>query len=276
MIFNGPPLFSPVEDRGPRTGGFPNVCCIDQIKTHREGRFWFDLSYDATWMHRQMLRIQFCYLFVFCWKVLPWDLVYKMAESKTRDTLHTVCCHVGTIICSHNTETQLHSLQTSGKFLDLYRTGGPVTTWKIQVLLVLQNFYRTSFFSTFRVPIEGLPTGYFLPDRTSTTTVFIGPPLFSPLEDRGPVDFPMSVVDVTSAQMVIHCFVYYLCRKQHIIVWHNFYRWWLGLSLTCDMKYDSEIRHANFLWGKSQYFSSYLITERSEAFNPVTLRGAWD
>ena len=33
--------------------------------------------------------------------------------------------------------------QTSGKLLDLYRTGGPVTTWKIQVLLVLQNFYRT-------------------------------------------------------------------------------------------------------------------------------------
>ena len=28
-----------------------------------------------------------------------------------------------------------------------------------------------------------------------------------------------------------------------------------------------------FLWGKSYYFSSYLIIERSEAFNPVTLRG---
>ena len=33
--------------------------------------------------------------------------------------------------------------QTSEKLLNLYRTGGPATTWKIQVLLVLQNFYRT-------------------------------------------------------------------------------------------------------------------------------------
>ena len=32
--------------------------------------------------------------------------------------------------------------QTSGKLLDLYRTGGLVTTWKIQVLLVFQNFYK--------------------------------------------------------------------------------------------------------------------------------------
>ena len=31
-----------------------------------------------------------------------------------------------------------------------------------------------------------------------------------------------------------------------------------------------------FLLGKIQYFSSYLIIERSEAFNPVSLRGAWD
>ena len=42
--------------------------------------------------------------------------------------------------------------------------------------------------------MEGLPTRFFLPDRrTSTIKVFIGPPLFSPVEDRGPVDFPMSV-----------------------------------------------------------------------------------
>ena len=26
---------------------------------------------------------------------------------------------------------------------NLYQTGGPVTTWKIQVLQVLQKFYRT-------------------------------------------------------------------------------------------------------------------------------------
>ena len=35
----------------------------------------------------------------------------------------------------------------------------------------------------------------FLPDRrTGTTIVFIGPPLFSLVEDQGAVDFPMSVV----------------------------------------------------------------------------------
>ena len=87
-------------------------------------------------------------------------------------------------------------MQTSGKLLDLYRTGGPVTTWKIQVLQVLQHFYRTSFFSKIRVPIEGLPTRFFLPDRrTGTAMVFNSPPLFSPVEDRGPVNFPMSVCD---------------------------------------------------------------------------------
>ena len=61
--------------------------CTDQVKTHQEVRFWFDLSYDATKVHGQMLRIKFCcFLFVFCRKVLPWDRVYKMARSKTRDT----------------------------------------------------------------------------------------------------------------------------------------------------------------------------------------------
>ena len=61
--------------------------CTDQVKTHREVRFWFDVSYDATKVHWQMLRMKFCYfLFVFCGKVLPWDLVYKMAGPKTRDT----------------------------------------------------------------------------------------------------------------------------------------------------------------------------------------------
>ena len=61
--------------------------CIDQAKTQREVRFWFDLSYDATTVHGQMLRIKFCcFLFVSCRKVLPWDRVYKMARPKTRDT----------------------------------------------------------------------------------------------------------------------------------------------------------------------------------------------
>ena len=133
--------------------------CIDQAKTHREFRFWYDLSYDATIVHWQMSKIKLCcFLFVFCRKVLPWDVVYKMAVPKTRDTWRTAYCDVR-IMCAHNTAT--HD-------------------------------------------------------------------------------------DVTSAHMVIHCFVCYLCRKWHIIVWHNLYRGRLGLLLTCDMKCDSEIRHANF------------------------------
>ena len=43
--------------------------CTDQVKTHREVRFWFDLSYNAMEVHGQMLRIKFCsFLFVFCRK----------------------------------------------------------------------------------------------------------------------------------------------------------------------------------------------------------------
>ena len=61
--------------------------CIDQAKTHREGRFWFDVSYDVTGVHRQMLRIKFCwFLFVFCRKLSHWDLVYKMAGCAARVT----------------------------------------------------------------------------------------------------------------------------------------------------------------------------------------------
>ena len=61
--------------------------CTDQAKTHREGRFWFDLSYDVTGVHRQMLRIKFCwFLFVFCRKLSHWDLVYKMAGCAARVT----------------------------------------------------------------------------------------------------------------------------------------------------------------------------------------------
>ena len=53
--------------------------------------------------------------------------------------------------------------QTSWKLLDLYRTGELVTTWKIQVLLVLQNFYRAYFFSTLDTLWQVLPTdSYFL------------------------------------------------------------------------------------------------------------------
>ena len=61
--------------------------CTDQAKTHREGRFWFDLSYDVTGVHRQMLRIKFCwFLFVFWRKLSHWDLVYKMAGCAARVT----------------------------------------------------------------------------------------------------------------------------------------------------------------------------------------------
>ena len=46
--------------------------------------------------------------------------------------------------------------QASGKLLDLYWTIGPVTTRKIQVLLVLQNFYKASFFQHYS-PHRGAP-----------------------------------------------------------------------------------------------------------------------
>ena len=49
--------------------------------------------------------------------------------------------------------------QTSGKLLDLYWTGGPVTTWKIQVLLVLQNFYRTYSFNVFYIKKNSVRSG---------------------------------------------------------------------------------------------------------------------
>ena len=63
----------------------------------------------------------------------------------------------------------------------VYRTGGPITTWKIQVLLVLQNFYRTYVFFSIRITIEGLPTAIFFTGQEdhhnkgfhlSPTTVF--------------------------------------------------------------------------------------------------------
>ena len=56
------------------------------------------------------------------------------------------------------------------------------------------KFLQDLIFFNIRILIEGLPTGIFLTDRrTGTIRVFFGPPLFSPVEDRGPVDFPMSV-----------------------------------------------------------------------------------
>ena len=51
--------------------------------------------------------------------------------------------------------------------------------------------------------------------------------------------------------------------------------WRLRLSMTWgrDMKCFRDYA-CLFLWGKSQYFSSYLIIEHSGAFHPVTLWGA--
>ena len=160
--------------------------CTDQVKTHREVRFWFDLSYDATKVHGQMLRIKFCsFLFVFCRKVLPWDGVYKMARPKTRDTKRTAYCDVG-IICAHNTTT-----------------------------------------------------------RDNVTSAHYGNPLFCLL----------------SLPKVTH-----YCLAQLVQ---------MAIGIVIDLWYEMWFRDSacKFLLGKSQYFSSYLIIERSEAFNPVTLRG---
>ena len=38
--------------------------------------------------------------------------------------------------------------------------------------------------------------------------------------------------EVTSVQWTIQCVVQYVCRKWHVVFWHNFYRWRLWLSLT--------------------------------------------
>ena len=52
----------------------------------------------------------------------------------------------------------------------------------------------------------------------------------------------------------------------------------MAIGIVTDLWYEMWFRDSacNFLWGKIQYFSSYLIIERWEAFNPVTLQGAWD
>ena len=49
----------------------------------------------------------------------------------------------------------------------------------------------------------------------------------------------------------------------------------MAIEVVTDMRYELWFWDyaCQFLWGKSQYFSSYLIIERSEAFNPVTTRG---
>ena len=111
--------------------------CTDQANTHREVRLWFGLSYDTMRVHRQTLRIKFCcFLFVFFRKVLPWDLVYKMATPKTCATWRTAYCDVG-IICAHITATHVDvtSAPTTIHCLLQYLC----RKWHI---IVWYNFYR--------------------------------------------------------------------------------------------------------------------------------------
>ena len=112
-------------------------CCTDQAKTNREIRFWSDLSYDATRVYRQMLRITFCcFLFIFCRKVLPSDLVYKIMGFKTRATWRTRYCDVG-IIWAHNTTLRVDvtSAQTIIYCLLQYLC-------QTRHIIVCYNFYR--------------------------------------------------------------------------------------------------------------------------------------
>ena len=63
---------------------------------------------------------------------------------------------------------------------------------------------------------RGAPQRNFLLDRrTGTIMIFIGPPPFSPVEDRGPVDFPMS--DRCPFNSGISC--------KKIAVWGIHYQW---------------------------------------------------
>ena len=56
------------------------------------------------------------------------------------------------------------------------------------------SFTGPNFFFNIRFYMEGFHTRILLPDsRSVTIRVFIGPPLFSLVDDRGPVDFAMSI-----------------------------------------------------------------------------------
>ena len=56
------------------------------------------------------------------------------------------------------------------------------------------KFLQDLSFFNIRILIEWLPTAFFFTGQEDQHNKgFIGPPLFSPVEDRGPVDFPMSV-----------------------------------------------------------------------------------
>ena len=49
----------------------------------------------------------------------------------------------------------------------------------------------------------------------------------------------------------------------------------MTIGIVTDLWYETwfQDKACKFLWGKSRYFPCYLIIERSEAFNPVTLPG---
>ena len=57
----------------------------------------------------------------------------------------------------------------------------------------LPKLLHDLIFFNIRIATEGLHTGFLLDRRTGTIRVFISPPLFSPVKDRGLMDFPMSV-----------------------------------------------------------------------------------
>ena len=74
------------------------------------------------------------------------------------------------------------NFQTSGKLLDLYRTRGPVATWKIPSFTGPPKLLQDLNFFNIRVPIEGLPTGIFITGQEDrhgkgfywSSTVFTG------------------------------------------------------------------------------------------------------
>ena len=74
-------------------------------------------------------------------------------------------------------------------------TGLPKLLQDLPVILFFQH----------KSPHRGAPYRNFLPDmRTGTTRVFMGPPLFLLVEDRGLVDFPMSASSLAFKHSTLH------------------------------------------------------------------------
>ena len=97
-----------------------------------------------------------------------------MIES-TGQSFPYCCCHKWSkYLVTGQREVQIPELAQSlsqpliWDHLDLYRTGGPVNTWKIQVLLVLQKvLVALIFFFIYEIPHRG--------SWTATIRVFISP-----------------------------------------------------------------------------------------------------